>query len=331
LLRLLPAPYRLAWEEDMVATFLASTATGDVEADELTADFGRPSWPETVSVVRLAIALRIDKPGGLAWGAAIRLVALIGLLVNAVLATISVGTVMWLHGLAPWAPRADRAAAATADVWSDIVVLPLLLWIPAYLAMLDGSRRLGSVLAMLAFGCSALATVVELARGGPWVLSRSLELLLGGALVAALVAFHDDAPPVRRRPWLIAWPVGVGLLGANLLIWPQSVASWLDWMALCSLAVVVAGGVHLTTARARRNRAWSHALALLAAGVLLLRVVSIVDYAAAPRDVLAPSPLPLGVIEAVAVLAVGLALAVLAARAPRSRPASAPTHRSLSS
>ncbi|HZM75585.1 MAG TPA: hypothetical protein VFC19_07645, partial [Candidatus Limnocylindrales bacterium] len=62
-LRLLPASYRGVWEEDMVATFLASVATDDREEAEYLADFGRPSWPEVFSIVALAIRLRIGSAG----------------------------------------------------------------------------------------------------------------------------------------------------------------------------------------------------------------------------------------------------------------------------
>lgn len=54
-LRLLPAAYRAAWEEEMVATFLESRDSDDAETAEYTADFGRPSCPEVASVTVLAV------------------------------------------------------------------------------------------------------------------------------------------------------------------------------------------------------------------------------------------------------------------------------------
>jgi hypothetical protein len=324
LLCLLPASYRRAWEEDMVSTFLASLATGDREADKHAANFGWPGWPEIASVARLAIRLRTDKPGH-TWGAAIRLVALIGLLANAVGATQSVGTLVWLSGHLPWLPP-PRAGAAI-DAWFVVSLAASIVWIPAYLAMLDGSRRLGTLLAVLAFAGSGLYTVVGLAGGAPWVLSHSSLLILDAALVAALVAFHDDTPPVWRRPWLIAWPVGIGVvLSLTALDWPTGdTRPWLDWPAECCLAVIAAGAVHLAVPRARRNPAWSHALALLAVGTFLLRALTLLDYALAPRAALAPSPTLPGVVEAIAVLVVGLSLAVRASRGHHLPPPSAPT------
>ena len=59
LLRLLPASYRLAWEEDMVATFLASVHSDDPEEAELVAELGRPGLAEVASVLALAVRLRI--------------------------------------------------------------------------------------------------------------------------------------------------------------------------------------------------------------------------------------------------------------------------------
>jgi hypothetical protein len=84
---LLPASYRKLWEEDMVATFLESMASDDAEAAEYLADYGRPSWSEVASVAALAVRLRLGAANAPlrsgAWGEAVRLVALMGLLVHA--------------------------------------------------------------------------------------------------------------------------------------------------------------------------------------------------------------------------------------------------------
>jgi hypothetical protein len=73
---LLPAAYRKAWEEDMVATFLDSVDSDDAEAAEYVADYGRPSWSEVASVARLAARLRLGAAGAppryVAWGQAVR-------------------------------------------------------------------------------------------------------------------------------------------------------------------------------------------------------------------------------------------------------------------
>ena len=120
LLRILPATYRAEWEDEMVATFLAASAppgadgpdgpdgpedSEDSEEADLRAEFGRPGWSEVVSVVGLAVRLRLPGAGysgrPVLLGDAVRLVALIGLLVSG--ASGAVGTVahLWLVGKLP--------------------------------------------------------------------------------------------------------------------------------------------------------------------------------------------------------------------------------------
>ncbi|TMM33441.1 MAG: hypothetical protein E6F99_24540, partial [Actinobacteria bacterium] len=105
---MLPADYRAAWEDEMVATFLESTARDDPEEAEFAADFGRPSWPEVASVLALAVRLRLGGTGAgprrRACGDAVRLVALMGLLAQAVLAVLGLGTLLWLAGKLPGTP-----------------------------------------------------------------------------------------------------------------------------------------------------------------------------------------------------------------------------------
>jgi hypothetical protein len=99
-LRVLPAAYRKAWEEDMVATFLDSVDSDDAEAAEYAADYGRPSWSEVATVASLAVRRCLGAAGAppryVAWGQTVRLVALTGLLVNAAAATIEAGSTLWL-------------------------------------------------------------------------------------------------------------------------------------------------------------------------------------------------------------------------------------------
>lgn len=69
---LLPAAYRNAWEEDMVATFLDSVDSDDAEATEYAVDCRRPSSSEVASVASLAVRLRLGAAGAppryVAWG-----------------------------------------------------------------------------------------------------------------------------------------------------------------------------------------------------------------------------------------------------------------------
>jgi hypothetical protein len=97
-LRLLPAGYRRRWEDDMVAAFLATTATGDPERDDYLADYGRPGPGEVASVVALAARLRFAAtpdapPRRYLWGQALRL---------AVLLTVLTRAAWWAPG--PWCP-----------------------------------------------------------------------------------------------------------------------------------------------------------------------------------------------------------------------------------
>src|SRR5687767_11091284 len=112
LLRILPADYRAAWEEEMVATFLSGMATDDEEEAEYLAEFGRPSLSEVASVVGLAVRLRVPvvrrhlggtgaAPRHRAVGDAVRIVALIGLVTHAGMAVIDLAMQLWLAGKVP--------------------------------------------------------------------------------------------------------------------------------------------------------------------------------------------------------------------------------------
>ena len=56
---------------------------------------------------------------------------------------------------------------------------------------------------------------------------------------AAMAAFHRDAPPVPRRPWLLALPAGYLLVnGPWLTLWLTGNAAWLpDNFGLCCLLI----------------------------------------------------------------------------------------------
>jgi hypothetical protein len=324
---LLPASYRKVWEEDMVATFLESMDTDDAEAAEYLADFGRPSWSEVASVAALAVRLRLGATGApprsVAWGQAVRLVALMGLLVHAAAATIDAGSTLWLAGRIGWlpAPPADWASAIPLSAWHTVSSIAGLLWLPAYVGLLLGHRRAAQLLASLALLPAAAATMsvtVDLVAGtAPLVLTSWANLLLNALVVLALAAFHHDAPPVRRRPWLLALAVGIAvLLGLSLLVRPTNPWVLLDWPGLCCLALVGAAVAHLAgpaLGRGDRAPSWTLALALLAPAVFGLRVVSLLDYFGVTPGGQRSALLVLGAVEALAVLAVGVPLARLAA------------------
>ncbi len=157
-LRLLPAPYREVWQDDLVATFL----DGAEDIDEAGLADAHPTWSEAGSVVALAVRLRLGAPGAtpraVALGAGLRLLALVGLLAPTILSFLYVDSVLWTSGRLPG------------------VAVPLT---DGHLSSLDGATRLAQ------------------------------EALLLLPVAALLAAFHRDAPPVRRTPWLAALVIGV--------------------------------------------------------------------------------------------------------------------------
>ena len=329
-LRVLPAAYRDVWEEEMVATFLDGVDSDDVEAAEYAADFGRPSWSEVASVVGLAVRLRLGvagaSPRSVAWGQALRLVALMGLLVNAVAATIDAGTRLWLSGRLGWlpAPPAEWVPAPTGSLralWD----LAGLLWLPAYVGVLLGqvrAARLLAALALLADGVAAVSATVDLAAGArPLLLTIWSYLLVDALVVLGLAAFHRDAPPVPRRPWLIAFVVGIAvLLGLYVPLRAASPSILFDWPGVYCLLALGVAVAHLTAGERRAIGAppWSLALALAGLGVFGMRVLSLLDYAVITGGRERAALLAVGTAEALAVLAVGVPLARHATTALRS-------------
>ena len=319
ILRILPASYRDSWEDDMVATFLESVRTGDPDEDEFVADYGRPPWSEVASVVALALRLRLGgteaPPRAFAWGEAVRLVALVGLMVNAVTATVGGGVMLWVAGQLPWLPSPPEGTGLA--VWH----LAGLLWIPAFAALLFHHRQAAQLLALGALVPAAAVSAVELAGGAaPFTVATWFALLTEVLLVLALGAFHRDAPPAPRRPWLIAYAVGVAVMPPVVfLAQPIGGQLLLDWAGICSIAAVVAAVAYLAMP-GRRSPAWSLALALVAAIVLAQRILTLLDYRMFADGPERSTLTVLGVVETVAVLAATAVLAALAARTMRELP-----------
>lgn len=109
------------------------------------------------SVAALAVRLRLGgAPGAppqyVVWGQAVRLVALVGLLVNAVMATIGMAFLLWSTGRISWLPAPPHWASALTDdpaflVW---VLVGLGVSVLAYLALVFGHRRVAMLLTVLA-------------------------------------------------------------------------------------------------------------------------------------------------------------------------------------
>jgi hypothetical protein len=295
-LRLLPADYRQEWEEDMVAAFLDSMDTGDPETTAYLADHGRPSLSEVASIVSLAVRLRLGgadaSPRSYAWGQAVRLATLMAMLTQAVMVTASIAVALWLSGKIAWlpAPVPELALTPPRDAWHTTWNLAGYAWLPAYVALVLGHRRVARAVALLAVVPPAVTTAVEQAAGvvplsvSPWAM-RLVDVLL----LLAMAAFHHGAPPVRPRPWLLALPIGILLVPVPLFVVQASTPTlrMLDWPGLscamvtaamassrrtstsriaqgatesgatpaaCSTAVVTAGGTTASRATARATR-----------------------------------------------------------------------------
>lgn len=336
LLRLLPAPYRRAWEDEMVTEFLESMRPDDPEDAEYLADYGRPPLPEVASVLALAVRLRLGVTGAptryLAWGDAIALVALLGLLAHAVFGLTGVGFRLWAAGELPLlpGPRGQWVLPMPESVWQTAWQLSGLLELPPLLALLYGFRRQALALAGLAMAVNVASTLVlvvgESRQGwGPVSVSVGASLLFDLFLLAALAAFHAGARPVPRRPWLIGLAAGVVFMPALWFVGQAIVlrlsapaAILFDGPALWCLAVLAGGLVHMVARGVGRSApAWSLALAVLAGAVVALRLLDLLRYVV--FDVPGrPWVLVLGLAQAAAVAAVGVALALLARRTVRA-------------
>jgi hypothetical protein len=336
LLRVLPADYRAAWEDEMVATYLESLSTDDEEAADYLAEFGRPAWSEVASVVGLAVRLRLPllrhhvggveaAPRQRAVGDAVRIVALLGLLTQAAMAVVAVAMQLWIAGRMPGVSAPTGAwVGAHSGPWPTFLIVLGFAAVPAYLALVTGRWSAARMLAALSVGAAVALAGTDVVAGDPIMLTRVLALLVDGLLLAALWAFHGTAPGVHRRPWLLALPASVavvaGLVAVTGLVGP---ALWLlDWPALA--CVTVAGGLAASLVRPAHGAAWPVALTALAATALAQRLLTLAEFASHATPNQYDAVIVAGVVEAAAVAAVGLPVAVRARRELRRLPAADP-------
>lgn len=273
-LRLLPADYRVVWEEDMVDTFLLSHLPDDQDDAEFEAEHGRPSWSETVSVAGLATRLRLGgtqaPPRSFARGQVVRHVALAGLLVHAVTAIVGVVALL--------VTQAEFPVYRVSDL-DTALALTGLLWTGSYLALIAGHRRVACWVGTVALVPLVVSTASDAVAGGLSVASAIARLLSAVLPLLALAAFHREAPPVRARPWLVALPVGVVLTAAVAYATQSPDVVVLDGPGMLCVALTIAGLGYLTSGR---TGPWTGALPVLAVGVLAERAASLVDYAMLP-------------------------------------------------
>ncbi|MEU4565580.1 hypothetical protein [Micromonospora sp. NPDC023956] len=328
-LRLLPAAYRQRWEDDMVAAFLDSMDTGDPETTGDLLDHGRPTLPEVASIASLAVRLRLGgadaPPRPYAWGEAVRLATLMAVLAHAVMATGGIAVALWSAGRIGWLPTPppDLALTPSSSTWRAAWDLTGYAWLPAYLALVLGHRRVAQAVALLAVVPPLVTTVVTQTSGAvPLSVSPWAGLLLDVALLLGMAAFPHDGTPVPRRPWLLALPIGILAVPIPLfaLQATRPALRLLDWPGLWCVLVTVALLVHLalrTADRSARLLPWSLAFTLLTATTLVLRLVTLPDYGAQAQRTLL---LAVAGAQVVVVLAVGVPVARRAVRAVRRLP-----------
>jgi hypothetical protein len=137
---------------------------------------------------------------------------------------------------------------------------------------------------------------------GPWAMWVLIDLVP----VLAMAAFHRDAPPVTRRPWLLALPITFLLVAVPLLALEfTGHDSWVPGApGLFCVLVALACLAHAPRARSRATSGlWSLTLILLAADIGLLRIFTLGIY---PND---PRMIWIGLVELVVMVAAAAALA----------------------
>jgi hypothetical protein len=289
-LRVLPGYYRDKWEEDMVAAFLDSWLTGDPEDDAAVLEFCKPTWPEVASVAGLAARLYLGGAGTprryFAWGQAVRRAVLAVLLVHAVLGLEVLVRTAWSRRLfgVP-APPASLVVASPAGVWPTVFYLVNVAWVVIFVALAVGHYRAARVLAALAIvpGLVALLqaqlTGVMPAPFGPW----AWWVLFNLVPVAAMTAFHRDAPPIARASWLLALPAGYVLVVVPVLaLLATGNSAWVpDFSGLCCILVALACLARAPRAwsgQASGSGVWSLALTLLGAVAGAYRIITLSGY-----------------------------------------------------
>lgn len=317
LLRILPAGYRAEWEEEMVATFLASSLPANAEDADYEAGYGRPGLSEVASVVGLAVRLRLPGSGYAArprlLGDAVRLVALIGLLVGAASGTVATLAHLWFVGRLPGIAPPDLPAQPPAGVVATTQLLLVATALPAYLALVTGHRSVARTLASISIGAVVFVGVADLAGGDPFLAGRWVASLLDLVVFAALWAYHDDAPPVARRPWLLALPAATAVVAVVFAATVRFEVTWwlIDWQAMSCVAVAVGLAVHLVRGGPAQ---WSSALAMLGGVVLVQRLVTLPEFVAAATAGHRTVVLAAGLAEAAAVAGAALPVALRARR-----------------
>lgn len=308
LLRLLPKDYRQEWEQDMLATFLQSehARLPDDEADLDMYGPTYPRWAEIGSVARLAVGVRLGtagphpSPRAAAWGAAVRLVALIGLLVPAAFALAVVPTTLMSSLMVP-----RGQVVLTVGVGAG--------WIASFVCLVVGRQTWAKILAATAFLVTLVPSAIVQAVDGLQVVALVLPYWLGIAIpVVALVAWQPTVA-VPSRWWLAALPAATAILiVVNVPAWFGVLVYWDLPGALCLAATLSAVAL---PAMARRHvvtalSGWL-AVALLGTVAAIVRGLSLVWMLSTPASFEGFDYLTLGVAIQAAVAALVAALGVV--------------------
>jgi hypothetical protein len=321
-LRLLPGYYRDTWEQDMVTAFLDGWLTGDPEEDEAVLEFCKPSWPEVASVAGLAARLYLGGAGAprryFAWGQAVRGAVLAVMLANAVWGLGQLVLFARSRHLIGWLPPPP------GGIWPTVSYAVGYAWVVVFVALVLGDYRVARVIAALAVAAD-LAVVLHGQLAGlllsPFA-SWAHWFLIDLAPVLAMAAFHRDALPAARRPWLLALPafyllVSVPLLAAEL----TGHGAWVpDNPGVCCILVALLCLAHAPRARSGRagTGVWSLTLVLLAALAGLNRITSLAVYRQDPHLI------KVGLAELLILAAAAALVAPDAARAQTAMPSLPP-------
>jgi GrpB protein len=224
----------------------------------------------------------------------------------------------WLHVL-----PASLVVVSPGSFWLAVYYLVNAAWIVIFVTLALGHYRTARILAALAIvpGLVALLqaqlTGIMPAPFGPWPFWVLLDL----APVLAMTAFHREARPAARWPWLLALPAGYLLVyGPLLALQVTGNSAWLpDFSGRCCIMVSLACLAHAPrtwSRQAARTGPWSLTLALLVAIAGAYRIATLTGYLNDPHLINVSLAELLIMLAAVALIAPDAARAQTAPPAP---------------
>jgi hypothetical protein len=263
----LPGWYRAEREEEMVGLLLAD------RTDELDLEHGWPGWGEAGATVALGVRTRFAASGAparaVAVGDVVRLVALIGALVQGAYAT---------QGLMSLVPIRLAESGALVSLLRPVEVVGLVsdvALLVASLAVVTGFRRVAKVL----FAALCVLYLVGLVRevGPTVVMALAWHLPLWLTTVALFAGFHRDVrtPPPGGWRWAlaVAVPGAAAVMAVSMAVHPYAFYA-VATIGIVPVAVVVAGVAHLVR---RGGPVGALGLGVWIAAILPVEVVYVTD------------------------------------------------------